>query len=836
MLKQRSNRIKFFGIGFILILIQLLSSNYSLLNAQPSIDEIKASLIIQFCDNVNWTRNISNEYIIGCYCDDESVFNVLESATKKVKIQGKNFRVKLIKSTEAVALCDVIYYKKSDKKDLVPVFNIIREKNILLITDNYTDQLFVLINMIDDGKKVSFKVNMPNLTLAGFTLKPNLLLNGGSVVDIKAAYEKFEAQLNESRELLDKTKLELANSEKKLHQKDLAIKQKESEIEKFVFEIEKNKKASDELIKQVEQEQELLKQKTAELGNQKIQLQNIQLGITQKQQELSQIRMKVLSLKNESDALKTAIGQKNITLSQQEHALSHQKILLIFSLALIAALFIAAFSVARLFLIKKRHNKELEDKVNIRTQELKIKSEQYLSLFNLAPVAIWEADFSEVKKFIDSKDFKDEQEFDKYANSNSDFSIECVRRIRFININNAALEMYKINDSKEIFELYEEAHAKGKLGSLVNEFKLVYLNVKTHSFEANRLNKQKEQLDVLTNWIDVSDKPGTFSRVLLTLVDVTLIRKIESELRRHKENLELLVKERTDEISALNEELRSQNEELLTTNEALEDVNKEIKHANEELNLQKRKLDDALNDLQNAQLQMIQSEKMASLGILTAGVAHEINNPLNFIQTGLYALESTLNKDKVPAGIMGKVTRIMGNMYVGIQRASAIVKSLNTFSRKDTNLIKEFDIHQVIDNSLLILNHELKNKCVVNKEFTNEAFILKGNEENLHQVFINIFMNAVQAIDSEGLISISTKLTDNQKLEIVISDNGKGISQDDLKKIFDPFFTTKEAGQGVGLGLSIVYKIIDEHKGTIKYSSELNKGTSIIIHLPVKKN
>jgi hypothetical protein len=141
MLKQSSDRIKFFGIGFILILIQLLSTNYSLLNAQASIDEIKASLIIQFCDNVTWTRTIDNEYTIGCYCDDESVFYMLESATKKVKIQGKNFKVKLIKSNEAVALCDVIYFKKSDKKELVTVFNIIREKNILLITDNYTDQL-----------------------------------------------------------------------------------------------------------------------------------------------------------------------------------------------------------------------------------------------------------------------------------------------------------------------------------------------------------------------------------------------------------------------------------------------------------------------------------------------------------------------------------------------------------------------------------------------------------------------------------------------------------------------------------------------------------------------
>ena len=140
-----------------------------------------------------------------------------------------------------------------------------------------------------------------------------------------------------------------------------------------------------------------------------------------------------------------------------------------------------------------------------------------------------------------------------------------------------------------------------------------------------------------------------------------------------------------------------------------------------------------------------------------------------------------------------------------------------------------------IENSLLILNHEIKNKVLVNKEFSKEAFIFEGNEEGLHQVFINVLMNAVQAIDNTGGITVRTCLVNKENLELRVIDNGQGINPEDMSKVFDPFFTTKAPGEGVGLGLSIVYRIVKEHKGSIVYNSTPQKGTEVIINLPIKR-
>ncbi|WP_258105532.1 sensor histidine kinase [Marinoscillum sp. MHG1-6] len=279
-------------------------------------------------------------------------------------------------------------------------------------------------------------------------------------------------------------------------------------------------------------------------------------------------------------------------------------------------------------------------------------------------------------------------------------------------------------------------------------------------------------------------------------------------IKRQRKMLKTLVQERTLE---------------------LEERKKEIEGQAEKLQIQNKKLQEQKDKLQQTQLQLVQSEKMASLGILTAGVAHEINNPLNFIQTGLYSIETILADEKISSYTLN---RVLDHIKLGVNRASAIVKSLNTFSRKDSQEFRKCDIHNVISNALLLLNHELKYKCEVETHFTEEQFTLMGNDENLHQVFINIIMNALHAIEENGKITISTNIVDH-RLVVKVRDNGSGMSKEELNQIFDPFFTTKGPGKGVGLGLSIVYKIIVEHKGEIEYSSEKNKGTEVKITLPI---
>jgi ligand-binding sensor domain-containing protein/signal transduction histidine kinase len=248
-----------------------------------------------------------------------------------------------------------------------------------------------------------------------------------------------------------------------------------------------------------------------------------------------------------------------------------------------------------------------------------------------------------------------------------------------------------------------------------------------------------------------------------------------------------------------------------------------------EINAQKVELEKTLNILQNTQAQLIQSEKMASVGILTAGIAHEINNPLNYIQGGVTALENYFKENRLEQN--EEVSQLMEIIGEGVNRTSKIVQSLNRFGRSEDSSSENCDIHAIIDNCLQVLYNQLINKIDVQKRYCQELPKLAGNEGKLHQVFLSILVNAEQAIEKEGKIEISSKI-ENKFIVIAITDNGCGISKENLTRISDPFFTTKDPGKGTGLGLSIVYSIVKEHKGSIEFESEEGKGTTVKVKLP----
>jgi signal transduction histidine kinase/ligand-binding sensor domain-containing protein len=257
----------------------------------------------------------------------------------------------------------------------------------------------------------------------------------------------------------------------------------------------------------------------------------------------------------------------------------------------------------------------------------------------------------------------------------------------------------------------------------------------------------------------------------------------------------------------------------------------ELQEVNRDLYDQKEELSLTLDELRNAQKKLIEVEKMASLGTLTAGVAHEINNPLNYIMGAQNTLENYFNEH----GSADKNTTdfIQNTILVGVDRISGIVKGLNQFSRSNEKLDEDCYLHQIIDNCLVMLHNKLKHKAQVQKNYFDGQILIKGNVGKLHQVFVNILDNAIQAIETEGIIKIQTALTANS-VQITIEDNGMGIAKHNLSKLTDPFFTTKDPGKGTGLGLSISYSIIKDHKGSLEFESELNKGTKVILTLPVK--
>ena len=278
-------------------------------------------------------------------------------------------------------------------------------------------------------------------------------------------------------------------------------------------------------------------------------------------------------------------------------------------------------------------------------------------------------------------------------------------------------------------------------------------------------------------------------------------------------------------------------------------------------------LKNTLRKLQQTQAKLIQTEKMSSLGQLVAGIAHEINNPVSFIHGNVnhaleyitniidllnlyrhhhsqYHLEIDQKSQEIDLEfILIDLPKLLKSMQVGTDRITKIVDSLRNFSRLDEAEHKPVDIHEGLENTILILQYKLKGQTgdlnvEIIKEY-GELPLVECFAGQLNQVFMNILSNAIDALPKTTMnptIRIKTELV-GDRVVIAIADNGVGITPDIQKRLFDPFFTTKPIGQGTGLGLAISYQIIvEKHRGTLQCFSELGKGTEFRIEIPPIKS
>ncbi len=313
------------------------------------------------------------------------------------------------------------------------------------------------------------------------------------------------------------------------------------------------------------------------------------------------------------------------------------------------------------------------------------------------------------------------------------------------------------------------------------------------------------------------------------------------------------VKINKSNFSEINDLIYSYNEMAFQLNELYTSL---------ELKVQERTiaLETANYKLQETQAMMVHSEKMRSLGELVAGIAHEINNPVNFIHGNIMILQNYVddllnlidlyenNNATIPEQIKKDIEKLKQDIDLdflrddvkdlirscieGTERTKNIVLDLKNFSRMEEMVLTQFDVPKEIDTTLNILNNKYKNRITVIKNYAPDTPKIEAFGGQLNQVFMNILDNAQDAMKETGTLTVNT-YKDGESIKIEFIDTGDGIPPENLKKIFDPFFTTKAVGKGTGLGMSISYRVINDHHGKIEVESEIGKGTKFTITLPI---
>jgi PAS domain S-box-containing protein len=360
------------------------------------------------------------------------------------------------------------------------------------------------------------------------------------------------------------------------------------------------------------------------------------------------------------------------------------------------------------------------------------------------------------------------------------------------------------------------------------------------------------------------DKNGDFIALVFFQRDTT-------QRKRYQEEMIRIEKEKAETLRILHENEAAINKSLSKTRKALLEKNLELEKRTFELEAEKKRLKEAYEKLNQMQSQLVQSEKLASLGQLSAGVAHELNNPIGFVNSNLGTLAEYVKdikkllekyqemeriiqvenpaegrKDKSRETLSQEIDelkkqinldfvlrdfdKIISESQEGTQRVKSIVQNLRDFSHVDKGEFKLADINKGIESTLNIIWNEVKYKAEVIKEYGDIPQI-ECLPQQLNQVFMNLLLNAAQAITTHGQIRIKT-YRESKNIIIEIRDTGIGIPKENIPRIFEPFFTTKEVGKGTGLGLSVAYGIVQKHNGRIEVESEVNKGTTFRVALP----
>ncbi len=808
---------------------------------------IKSALLLNIAENIIWPNEQSIKiYEILVVDPDTLIYSELKRVENAYLLKGRPIRVsRAIQTLKNPESYSIVFLSESRTQLINMLYQQVAYKGVLLITDNGAERILSMVNLYfnQQKKSIAFEVNRQALEENGFKLTPKLIALGGSFIDIKELYLKTYQKLTEESHKLEQLQRELNSfrDEKRQYENQLAILSKE--LETLTYERTRMEKEYANLSQRFEQKDSLLQSTSQELSNKVAESQRLQNAIDNQvalinysKSKLDSLNQKIGYTQQVLDQQQREIREQGVVISEKENIILKQRrrfyLLLVFLFSVSISLLFAFWA----YRIKRRLNLKLENLVQERTKELNISRSHFQSLFDNSPVAMLELDLSGLLEYVKSIGI----DIESMNEVKRDFSVERVRDglkyIRINNINSAAIELFGFSCKDDATANYTKTYNEESLSTFQVVYRALIEQKSFCEYESIRRTKDGKNLYVILKWLVLPGYMHDYSKVLLAITDITKIKNYEKELTRHRDHLEEIVKERTQEILRLNEELQVSNEELVMKTEELEQT---------------------IKMLEDAQRQLVHQEKMASLGMLTAGIAHEINNPINYISASHQAMVSLLDelwesynyfkslalKHSQPQHhlphissdeeLYGSLKVLLSSIEKGIERTTGIIRSLKAFARSDSEALVETYIPDVVADVLTMLRGSYFGRIEVVQHYDDNLPKIRCSSNQLHQVLMNLLSNAIDAIPEEGKILISANYSRNAELVTIrVKDTGKGMTQEVMEKIFDPFFTTKEVGKGAGLGLYITYNIVKALNGSINVNSVPGEGTEFTVEIP----
>lgn len=807
---------------FFCICIFLMQSTNARQAEKYSDSDAKAALISIILNHIHHSDfDITDTLTMGFMGEDKALFQSLKKL--EAPSQGeKPVKVLQLKPGKLPEKINLLLVCNENNSQLTSINSIIGKRNVLLITDQASHIELSMLNFIyRSDETLDFELNYSRLKALGFKVSATLVCRGGTNADLLGLYEESEQFLQAEKKISLALQTELNRktqeiSELKERQKELLIRI-DSLNHIIQFQIG-NIHDQHNILRELNSQLAILSSQ-ARVSQQKLDSINLALSIKNVQIstldiDLAKKQSELVNTEKSLNLLMSLIQEKEKKLKLQSSKIQSQGTALFIFLAFIVVLLVLILLVYRNYKTKTIRNIDLElrnqqiilqkERIEFQAEELQMKN---LELEKLSIVA-----------------------------EKTDNAVLILNKHGNIEWANNAFERLQ---GRKLYEFIEEKGKNFLRASNSPNAREIFANCLKSKKPVN-YNSYVETEAGKVKWLQ-----STLTPILNEAGEITKIIAIDSDISKLKEaELDIINKNRLIEEKAM---VLSQQTEALT-------------NANSELEKQRNRAEKALKKLQETQTKLIASEKMASLGQLTAGIAHEINNPVNFISSSIEGLRDILEDfhflmsfyekqaDRLDQGELNRIKEkigynelllgfdeLTGNIKMGVDRTREIVASLRTFSRIDDNYFSDTDLHKNIESAIVLLGRSHKDRIEIIKNF-GEIPLIPCIAGKINQVILNILMNAVQAIENEGKIEISTRMTSRKLIDLVqvdFIDTGKGMTQAVIDRIYEPFFTTKEVGSGTGLGLSIVYSIIQMHKGSIEVTSKPGVGTSFSLFLPI---